>query len=180
MAAQETYQEKVKLLKAQKERITLQEKEALKEEVTQINDRLERGNLTNETAKKLKEEAARKRAMNIEDRHAIIDNKIALLERNKGEVLRNEMEFKIFEDGVGISVMINDEPWEIFEGKNKIPKYDRRTYSDPVIAIGFNNAIIKGQSLNDLPYKVGGSRFFELGWAWRTRVFKTTNFMRFT
>jgi len=56
--------------------------------------------------------------------------------------------------------------------------YDRRTYSDFFLAVGLNNAIIDGQSLEDIPYRVGGSRFFELGWQWRTRVFKNTNFLR--
>ena len=178
LVAQESYEEKVTLLKEQKERITTQEKEALKQEVAQINERLDNGDLTLEEAKKLKEEAAKKRALNIENRHAIIDNKIALLERNKGEVLRDEKRFEIFDDGVGFSLTVNNEPWMLFEGRNKIPKYDRRTYSDIVLAIGLNNTIIDGQSLNDSPYKVGGSRFFELGWAWRTRVFKNSNFMR--
>ena len=56
--------------------------------------------------------------------------------------------------------------------------YDRRTTSDLVFAIGFNNAIVEGQSLNDSPYKLGGSGFVELGWAWKTRVFKNSNAMR--
>ncbi|MBT8185994.1 MAG: PorT family protein [Eudoraea sp.] len=178
LMAQESYKEKITFLLEQKERITLQEKDALKQEVAQINTRLDREDITQEEAKQLKEAAAKKRAMNIEDRHAIIDNKIALLDRNNGEVLSDSKKFEIFEDGVGLSITVNDEPWMLFEGKNKIPKYDRRTYSDMVIAIGLNNAVIEGQSLNDSPYKIGGSRFFELGWAWRTRVFNSSNFMR--
>ncbi|MCW5516074.1 hypothetical protein [Muriicola sp. Z0-33] len=178
LVAQDNYEEKITRLKEQKERITHQEKDALKQEVSQINGRLDDGSISVEEAKTLKEEAAKKRAMNIEDRLAIIDNKIALLERNKGEVLADNTKFEIFEDGVGINITVNDEPWMLFEGRNKVPKYDRRTYSDMVIAVGLNNAIIDGQSLNDSPYKIGGSRFFELGWAWRTRVFKKSNFMR--
>ena len=177
--SQEDYKEKIEILKEQKERITLQEKEALKEEVERINERLERGEISLDRAKELKEEAAKKRALNIENRLAIIDNKISLLERNKGEVLTENGGFRIFQDKTGISVMINDEPWTLFEGRNKVPKYDRRTYSDFVLAIGLNNALIDGESLDDTPYKIGGSRFFEMGWAWRTRVFKKTNFLRF-
>jgi len=178
LIAQESYKEKITLLREQKERITLQEKDALKQEVARINSRLDNGSITADEAKRLKEEAAKKRALNIENRHVIIDNKIALLERNNGEVLSDDKKFEIFEDGVGFSITVNNEPWMLFEGKNKIPKYDRRTYSDAVIAVGLNNTIIDGQSLNDSPYKIGGSRFFELGWAWRTRVFKNSNFMR--
>ncbi|MGB3152581.1 MAG: hypothetical protein WBB27_18135, partial [Maribacter sp.] len=38
---------------------------------------------------------------------------------------------------------------------------------------------IDGESLDETPYKVGGSRFFEMGWQWRTRVFNNSNFLRF-
>ena len=113
----------------------------------------------------------------MENRIAIIENKIALQERNKGDVLVMEEGLSIYEDDNGVTIHISDEPWKIF--KRKEPRYDRRTYSDFVVAVGLNNAIIDGQSLEDSPYKVGGSRFFEFGWTWRTRVFKESNFIRF-
>ncbi|MEO1013259.1 MAG: hypothetical protein AAFX53_18345 [Bacteroidota bacterium] len=176
---QEPYQEKVNALKEQKRKITQQEKEALKVEVAKINERVDQGELTIEEARVLKENAAKKRALNIEDRHAIIDNSIALLERNQGEVLSGEKSVSVVDDDSGIQINIGEETWRIFEKKDKEPVYDRRTYCDPIIAIGLNNAIIEGQSLEDTPYRVGGSRFFEIGWVWRTRVFKNTNFLRF-
>lgn len=179
ISAQEDYQEKVAKLEKQKEQITLQEKEALKEEVKTITTRLERGEITEEQALELKEEAARKRALNIEDRIAIIDNQIALLKRNKGEVLETKKDISIIEDGVGLTINVGDESLNLFSNKGKVPVYDRRTYSDFVIAFGLNNAIIEGTSLNDSPYEIGGSRFFEIGWSWRTRVFKNSNFLRF-
>ncbi|WP_297791881.1 hypothetical protein [uncultured Eudoraea sp.] len=175
---QEDYKEKIEALKEQKEKITQEEKEALKREVEAINKRSENGAITTEEAKKLKEEAARKRALNIENRIAIIDNEIALLERNKGEVLAQEEDNTGNDDDDGFTIRIDDEEWEINDNKYGWSKYGRRTYSDLIVAFGLNNAIIEGQSLNDTPYKVGGSRFFEIGWAWRTRVFNKTNFMR--
>ena len=33
-----------------------------------------------------------------------------------------------------------------------------------VLAFGLNNAIIDGENFDDSPYKIGGSRFFEIGW----------------
>ncbi len=176
--AQESYQEKVAKLEKQKEQITLQEKEALKAEIRTITDRLERGEITEEKARELKEAAARIRALNIEDRLVIINNRIALLERNKGDVLEVKKEISLIEDGVGLTINVGDEALELFQNKSKVPVYDRRTYSDFVVVVGFNNALIEGQSLNDSPYKVGGSRFFEIGWNWRTRVFRKTNFLR--
>lgn len=182
LSAQEDYENKVKALKSQKEKVTQQEKEALKVEVSEINKRLEDGVITEEVAKKLKAEVAEKRALNIENRLQIIDNQIALLERNEG-ILLNDIEVDSIPEGqIRIGIDIGGKPAEsvIFNSKTwkRELKYDRRTYSDFVIAAGFNNAIIDGQSLNDSPYELGGSRFFELGWQWRTRVFQNTNFLR--
>ncbi len=177
--AQEDYKEKIEDLKRQRELIETQEREALKEEVESINESLDSGVISAEEAKVLKENAAQKRALNIEDRITIIDNQIALLERNEGQVLQNETESSVIEDGVDVTINVGGETWEPFKRRHKIAKYDRRTYSNLVVAFGLNNAIIEGESLNDSPYKTVGSRFFEIGWAWRTRVFNNSNFMRF-
>ncbi|WP_299553259.1 hypothetical protein [Seonamhaeicola sp.] len=170
--------DKIETLKDLKEQIKAEEREFLKAEVEAINIRLENGEITNVEADALKKEAAKKRALNIENRIAIINNKIALLERNEAGYKPGDDEelSKVGlsiggEDGTFAGIKIN--------GKKKPKKYDRRTSSDMVLAFGLNNAIIEGQSLDDSPYKFGGSRFFEIGWAWKTRVFKETNFLRF-
>ncbi|MDO6472890.1 hypothetical protein [Maribacter sp. 1_MG-2023] len=180
-AAQEDYQKKIETLKEQKAKITQQEKEALKYEVENINERLQNGSITVDEANSKKQEAAEKRALNIENRISIIENQINLLERNEGKTLVL-IEFDTISDkGLRLGVDINGKPAVFFKSKNwkSEIRYDRRTYSDFVMAVGLNNAIVEGQSLNDSPYKIGGSRFFEMGWQWRTRVFKNTNFLRF-
>lgn len=176
----EAYKEKIEILKERKNQISNQEKEALKYEVEDINKRLDEGAITIEEAILLKENAAKKRALNIENRISILNNEILLLERNKGKGLTLTKNDTLDNDRVGFSIDINGKPTIIFNNSRwkREPKYDRRTYSDFVFAIGLNNAIIDGQSLEDSPYKVGGSRFFEFGWAWRTRVFKNSNFLR--
>ncbi len=173
---------KIKALETTKEYVKTEEKEFLKETVEAINARLDNGEITSEEAEELKKGEAKKRALNIENRIAIIDNKIALLERN--EEVTSDVGANL--DGYRISIGKGKDSYEfdksgIYIGpQNKaIPKiYDRRTSSDLVFAIGFNNAIIEGQSLSDSPYKIGGSGFVELGWAWKTRVFKNTNAVR--
>lgn len=180
--AQEDYRSKMEKLEKQKERITVQEKDALKIEVEQINKRLANGDITNEEAELLKKEAATDRALNIENRLAIIDNQVRLLERNKGILLPSVANDSTGPTSIEIGIMIDGEPVERFlfkdEAWKRDLKYDRRTSSDFVLAIGLNNALVDNQSLNDSPYKVGGSRFFEMGWQWRTRVFQNTNFLR--
>lgn len=178
---QEDYQKKIEALKIEKQRIIEQEKDALKFEVRDINQRLEDGDISENEARILKEEVAKQCALNIENRVAIVENQIALLERNKGEVLTLREIDTIYGDRMRIGLLIDGKPAITFNSNRwkKEIKYDRRTYSDFVMAIGLNNAIIEGQSLSDSPYKIGGSRFFEMGWQWRTRVFKNSNWLRF-
>ncbi|MER3318791.1 MAG: hypothetical protein RIB79_10920 [Allomuricauda sp.] len=181
MFGQEDYQKKIEVLKIEKQRIIEQEKDALKVEVRDINKRLEKGDISENEAKILKEEVAKQRALNIENRVAIIENRIALLERNEGDVLTLSEIGTIYDDRMRIGLLIDGKPAITFNSNHRKReiKYDRRTYSDFVMAIGLNNALIEGQSLSDSPYKIGGSRFFEMGWQWRTRVFKRSNWLRF-
>ncbi|MFT0716336.1 hypothetical protein [Flagellimonas lutimaris] len=181
MFGQEDYQKKIEELKIEKQRIVEQEKNALKFEVRDINKRLENGDISENEAQVLKEEVAKQRALNIENRVAIIDNRIALLERNKGDVLTLSEIDTIYGDRMRLDLFIDGKPAFTFNPRRhkREIKYDRRTYSDFVMAIGLNNALIEGQSLSDSPYKIGGSRFFEMGWQWRTRVFKNSNWLRF-
>lgn len=170
--------DKIEALLKVKEQIQNEEREFLKVEVEAINKRLENGAITSAEAEILKKEAAKKRALNIENRIAIIDNKIALLERNEDGYQTNSDE-NVSE--VGINIGGDEGSFAGFRIKkdNKPKKYDLRTTSDFVLALGLNNAIIEGEKLDNSPYKFGGSRFFEIGWAWKTRVFKESNFMRF-
>lgn len=159
MQAQEkSPSEKIEELEKDKEAIIAEEKEALKKEVEKINLRYERNEIDWEEAEKLKSEAAKKHAMNIQNRVAIIDNQLALLRR---------------EDTT------EDEDWEDTDDDWHHKSRYSRTTTHLVIAAGFNNALSDGQSLNDSDFKVGGSRFFELGLAWRTRVFEQSNWLRF-
>ncbi len=179
--AQETSvaEKRIQQLETKKTEVTQLEKKALKKKIVRINESLRRNEIGREEAEVLKKEAAELHARNIENKIAILDNQIALIQRN-GELDLNDNPRRAVM-GIGTE---DEDSNRIFgisfnSGHQRVLRYDRRTYSDLVLAIGFNNAIIEGQGLDDSPYKVGGSRFFELGWAWRTRVFKNTNFMRF-
>ncbi|MEW4925334.1 hypothetical protein [Algibacter sp. 2305UL17-15] len=160
-------------------KIEAEEKAHLKAEVEAIDLRLNKGEITLEEAKKLKLAMAKKRALNIENRVAILENKISLLGRNPemSSSDENEMVFRIGGSEGGETSFVYFGKQE--DDRPKHRKYDRRTKSDFVLAFGLNNAVIEGQSLDDSPYKIGGSRFFEMGWAWKTRVFKNSNFVRF-
>lgn len=180
MNAQEpaTKSESIDMLIKLKKTVEQEEREALKTKVEAINQRLDKGEISQNEANLLKKEAAEKHALNIENRIAIIDNKIELLKRN-GYVFED----KTRDERGLIRIGRGDETSEsfIFIGKQRDDKpyrYDKRTTSDFVLAFGLNNAIIEGENFDDTPYKIGGSRFFEIGWAWKTRVFQNSNFLR--
>ena len=161
----------IESLETSREKIIEEEKDALKIEVEEINKKLDKGTIDLTKADELKAETAEKRALNIENRIAIIDNKIALLERNDTETTiylnKNKVRVEVFEDGDFVSVSLN-----------KKKKYDRRTINMLVVAFGFNNLVTEGESFNDTDIKIGGSRFFEMGWAWKTRILKENNLWR--
>ncbi len=170
---------KIEALSRLKVNIESEERQFLKAEIKAINDRLDDGKITAAEAEDLKKAAAKKRAANIENRLTIIDNKIALLERNDTGYNAEDG------DGDGFILRIggSEETNESFiyfgdKSQDKPRKYDRRTTTDIVFAFGFNNALIEGQDIGDSPYKLGGSGFVELGYAWKTRIFDNTNFWR--
>lgn len=162
-------------LETERSRVVEMEKEQLKKKVSAIENQLAANQITKEEAERQKMDFATIAAKNIENRTAIIDNQIELLKRDQYLAL-DEGGLRVAV-GAGIDRIFNVN----FGGKNyseEEVEYDKRTTSGPVIAAGLNNAIIKGQSLEDSPYKIGGSRFFEVGWAWKTRVFENTNWLR--
>lgn len=174
--AQDTIKKNENIIKVKdlKESIEKEEKEFLKAEVEAINKRLEEGQITKEESERLKQEAAKKHALNIENRWIIAENKVALLSRNDQHY--NEET----ENSSQISISVGSITGIKIRSKNTPPKYDIRTTNKLLFAVGLNNTIIDGQSLDDSPYEIGGSSFAELGWIWHTRLLKESNFTRFT
>jgi len=165
---------KISNLEQDKAKIEAQERSILKLKISKINKRLDNKEITAEEAENLKKEAAQTAALNIENRTAIIESKIALLKRNgydSWQYRRDE------DDRATISIGSSGLHVNLSTVKKK-PKYDIRTTNKMLFALGFNNAIGDGQSLDDSPYKLGGSGFVELGWVWETRLFKDSNFAR--
>ncbi|WP_031427356.1 hypothetical protein [Flavimarina sp. Hel_I_48] len=169
-------QNRIKTLETEKARQIALEKQDLKEKISNVEEQLAANEINKEEAEALKMDFAKAAAKNIENRSAIIDNQIALLARNE-DINVEDSSFKlVFNTDSGRFFGFE------FENNNDTVlkvKYDIRTTSSLLIAAGLNNAIIEGQSLEDSPYKIGGSRFFEIGWVWKTRVFEQSNWLRF-
>ncbi|MDI1255417.1 MAG: hypothetical protein PSV16_04890 [Flavobacterium sp.] len=166
-------------LKKEIQEIPVNEKYKLTIEVERINDLLSKGKITEEEAKSQKEKAARNAALNIDSKTLIAENQLSLLERDEYYPLKYDRGSYV-ELGFGNAY---DEGGSALFGlhyhnANKKPKFDKRTYSDIVIAFGFNNTIREGESFGKSPYQFLGSTFAEFGFAFRTRLLKKTNHAR--
>jgi hypothetical protein len=171
-----------KIVKLEEERAKIEdnEKSILKLKIEKINSRLDADEITAAEAENLKKEAAKTAVLNIENRTVIIDKQIELIKRNAydsdqyGKDEDARFTFRIGGDSSESDkfVYLGD------SSKDKPRKYDLRTSSDLVFAFGFNNTLMEGRDLEDSPYKLGGSGFIELGYAWKTRIFDNTNFWR--
>ncbi len=173
--------DKIRDLEEDISKIEEQEKNILKLKISKINKRLDNKEITAEEAENLKKEAAKIAALNIENRREILNQKIALLRRNGYDSYQYKRGDE--DDRIVVRIGSDENKSESFiyigdKGDDKPRKFDRRTTQDLVFGIGFNNALIDGQNLDDSPYKLGGSGFVELGYAWKTRIFDDTNFWR--
>ncbi|UAB84600.1 hypothetical protein INR75_00750 [Zunongwangia sp. SCSIO 43204] len=177
MEAQETTTEKeehttdsiarVQEIKERKIKIATEEEKAkLKKEIEYINKSLENGWCDEEEAEKRKKEAAKLAAENIKNRIVIITNQVDMDERNRHD--GKYLELKLTDGRLGLGIEESDD----------YKRSQKRTTNDLVLAFGFNNALESGQSINNSDFKLAGSRFFEIGWAWTTRVFENTNWLR--
>lgn len=181
VCAQEISNKESELVQKRKDRIIQEEKSLLRIEVLDINDRLKKNKISEEEAIELKETAAKKRALNIKDRISILDSQIAVFDRNSLDSLQFVEKYSMdYDMKESYSWLKNSVIRAMGEGAitTKEVQYDRRTYSNLVFAYGFNQAIVEGESFKSNPYnKV--SLFSELGWSWRTRLLKESNFFRF-
>lgn len=157
---------KASSIESLKESIKSEERDALKIEVEKINKRILDKEITYEEAENLKEAAAKRRALNIENKITIIENRVALSERNK-------IDFSETQDN-RVTVSIGSNGFSVKSTEKKI-KYDTRTTNDLFFAVGFNNAIIDGGSLKSSPYDIAQSGFMEIGWNWKTRLGESGN-----
>ena len=172
------YQAEIKSLTEYKNGIEEAEKKGLQDDILKIEKRLDKNEITKEEAQKLKEAAAQKRALNIEDKTSIANSQISLLERNK-----NYESLAIYDkDGYENNIRIG----RIFEfNSNGHRKKDtvgtkerlnRQTYSYLVFAIGANNLVTDGAVAHS-DFKYAGSRFYEWGIAFNTKLSKNSNLL---
>ena len=171
---QETFESKAKKIANKIEKITKEEKAALKEEVEVVNVQLSEGKITLEQADKRKKELAEARAV-------IIEEKITLAQNELNDLVQQKVDGKIKEqDSTGKHTLIihwNDRNWNEQNRKRRDSIHgEKRTTSQFVFAMGLNNMMVDGK-LQDSNYSFGGSHFYEWGFTYNSRLMKNDNLL---
>lgn len=171
------------------EKITKDEKEALKKEVLAIENQLESGTISKEKAAEMKLAAASIRANNIETKVAIEEEKLAQLVRDKvagkypdsESAKKKKGNFSIVIGGSSDSLgknqtEINISSLKVFKGQEDLLKrQSKRTTSQFVFAAGLNNVITGNENFENSDYRVWGSHFYEWGLTYNSRILKNNN-----
>ncbi|OCB68539.1 hypothetical protein B0A79_06015 [Flavobacterium piscis] len=165
---QETFESKAKKIANKIEKITKEEKAALKEEVEVVNVQLSEGKITLEQADKRKKELAEARA-------TIIEEKVTEAQNELNDLVQQKVDGKIKEDSLTKKYSI------VFHVRDKDRDKDsihgeKRTTSQFVFAMGLNNMMVDGK-LQDSNYSFGGSHFYEWGFTYNSRLMKNDNLL---
>lgn len=178
-----TFEKEVQKISKRIEMITKTQKDSLKQKVVEIDKKLEKGEITKETANNLKKEIAAYHAKQIETKVGEQERLLQILVQDKtnGKIISssddnfNDDEVNTFTVGGKTFrfTVNNDKNTKKEKEKNwrRKGKSNRRTTTQFVFAMGVNNVLEDNQfsSLNDSEYQFWRSRFYELGFTFKTR-----------
>ena len=174
--AQETFEDRAKMIAAKIDAITKEEKAALKIEVEAVNSELERGNINNAQADERKLQLAEARAKNIETRVADAQSELNQLVKDcvDGKI-KEQDSTRRYSLHIGSPIRFKDRLKE--DARRDSLRGDQRTTSQFIFATGWNNAMTNG-NVSQSNYKFNASQFYEWGISWTTRVMKNNNLLQ--
>lgn len=180
-----TFEKEVSKISKRIEKITKQQKDSLKAKVIAIDKKLEKGEITKITSETLKKEVAAYHARKIEKLVGEQERLLQLLVQDKtnGKIASSDDSITDEDDDNTFSIGNTTFRFNISEGdleernrrrenrwKHKNKK-QRSTTTQLVFAMGVNNVLNDNDvsSLDNSEYQFWRSRFYELGWTWKTR-----------
>ncbi|OXG00837.1 hypothetical protein BC749_1011356 [Flavobacterium araucananum] len=163
---QETFELKAKRIANKIEKVTKEEKAALKEEVEAVNIQLSEGKITQEQADKRKKELAEARAV-------IIEEKVTLAQNELNDLVQQKVDGKIKEQDSTHTYTFR---WTRKDSDKDSIHGEKRTTSQFVFAMGLNNMMVDGK-LQDSNYSFIGSHFYEWGFTYNSRLMKNDNLL---
>ncbi|GAA4065212.1 hypothetical protein GCM10022389_07460 [Flavobacterium cheonanense] len=171
-----SFESKAKAIADKIENITKEEKATLKSEVEAVNVQLENGSITKEQADAKKKDLAQARA-------TIIENRIAVAQEELKDLVQQKVNGKIADSKttdsstvrIGKRLVLTYENDSV-KRKKHYEYRERRTTSQFVFALGLNNVVTDG-SVENSDFKFAGSRFYEWGFSYNSRLFKNDNLL---
>jgi hypothetical protein len=187
MSQEKTFENEVRKISKRIEMITKTQKDSLKVKVMQITKRLDKGEITATTSETLKKEVASYHAKQIEKLVSEQERLLQMLVQDKtnGKIASsnntlNDDEINSFSIGKKTfrftmnegNFKNDDESKDIKRKKNRGLR--NKTSTQFVFEIGINNVLENHQlsSLNNSEYQFWRSRFYEVGYTWKTRIQK--------
>lgn len=186
---EKTFEKEVAKISKRIEIVTKQQKDSLKVKVIEIDKKVTEGTLSENDATSQKQEAATYHAKRIEVLVGEQERLLQLLVQDKtngkiasaDEFFGSESDYNTFTIGNRI-IRLNiandtDESERASKRKERWKEKNkkfRNTNTQFVFAMGINNVLENNQlnSLNNSEYQTWRSRFYELGWTWKTRFTK--------
>ncbi len=182
LSQERTFEDEVRKISKKIDRITKQQKDSLREKVREINVQLEKEEITKTKADQLKKEAAVYHANRIEMLVGIEQRRLQLLVQAKtdGKILGEDKHYEESTFTIGgrtFQLRLTDEDYDERRERRERRyrrRWDRRTTSQFVFALGTNNVLDNHQigSLSDSPYQFWKSRFYEVGFTFKYRLKK--------
>ena len=192
-AQEKTFEREVSKISKRIESIAKEQKDSLKIKVLAIDKRLEKGEITKSTSDALKKELAAYHARRIEKLVSEQEALLQLLVQNKtnGKIASSDDLDKDYDDEKTFTIgnktfIFKDNDADDDEKSDRRKKWDfhkkwnRRTTSQFVFSMGVNNTLVDNNlsTLGD-DYETWSSRFYELGFTWKTRFTKDPSHLYF-
>lgn len=182
-----SFEKRAKAIASEIKIVTDYEKNLLKTDINALDKQVEQGVISKEKAEELKLEKAKQHAANI-------DAKVSVEEGKLNQLIQDKVDGK-FEDEVvqkertKVVLGINNDSihkygrefnltsTKFYNGKeDKEIRQSKRTTSQIVFATGLNN-LVTDKSIQNSDFKYWGSRFYEWGLTYNTRIFKNDNLL---
>ncbi len=168
-AQEKQFEVQVQRISINIETITREEKKTFKDKIDQINESLQKGEITFDDAVSAKQQLAKLHAQQMEDRINQEKKVLDQLVKDKVNLGLFQGEPSIYKDSLinngGDKAIKKDEvrPW-------------KRTTSQLVFAMGLNNLVTNGAVAHS-DFRYLGSHFYEIGWTYTSRLFKEDNLL---
>ena len=181
---EKTFEKEVSKISKRIEKITEQQKDSLKVKVIAIDKQLEKGEISETTAKILKNEVAAYHARQIETLVGEQERLLQLLVQDKTNgKIASSSEFDFNDDDVNTFTIgpktfrfsVDDENYDDdkkYDNKRKNRGVGNRTTTQFIFAMGVNNVLNDNDlgGLGNSEYEFWRSRFYELGFTWKKRI----------